>query len=120
MSRNDVPHPGGEIVVFQAEDGSSRIRVLLEDETVWLTQIQIAELFQTTVANINIHLKHIYDEEELSRESTVKDYLIVRQEGSRQVSRKVLHYNRDVPRSSRIQSTAPPGYQDARLGNVSG
>lgn len=93
MSEKDAPHPGGEIVVYQAEDGGSRIRVLLEGETVWLTQALIAELFQTTVPNVNIHLKNIYAEGELAEESTIKEYLIVRQEGSRQVSHNVLHYS---------------------------
>lgn len=88
MSKTEPPHPGGEIVVYQADDGGSRIRVLLKDETVWLTQAMIAELYETSVPNINIHLKNIYDTGELDEEATVKDYLIVRQEGPRQVSRK--------------------------------
>jgi len=66
------------------------------DETLWLTQAQIAELFQTTVANINIHLKAIYADGELAAEATIKSHLIVRTEGSRGVSRPVLHYSLPV------------------------
>ncbi len=96
MSEKHTPRPGGEIAIYQAEDGSSRIKVLLEDETVWLPQAMIAELFQTTVPNVNVHLKNIYAEGELAEEATIKTHLIVRQEGSRQVSRNVLHYNLDA------------------------
>ena len=90
MTETDAPRPGGEIIVYQAEDGGSRVRVLLEGETVWLTQELIAELFRTTVPNVNIHLKNIYAEGELAEEATIKEYLIVRREGwimSRDASR---------------------------------
>lgn len=70
--------PKSEIMLYQAEGGQSRIQVRLEDETVWLTQVQMAELFQTTVPNINIHINHILEEGELTAGATVKDYLIVR------------------------------------------
>ena len=69
------------------------IDVLIENEMLWLTQKQIAELFQTTVPNINLHLKNIFEEKELSEEATIKDFLIVRQEGNRQVERLQKHYN---------------------------
>ena len=91
------PHqPGGQIIVYQTEDGRNALRVRLEDETVWLTQAHMAELFQTTIPNINIHLTNIYEEGELVAGATVKEYLIVRPEGNRQVSRKVLHYSLDA------------------------
>lgn len=86
------PVSGGEFLLYQTEDGRTRIQCRLEDETIWLTQAQIAELFQTTVANINLHLKAIYVEGELVEAATVKPYLIVRSEGLRRVSRHVLHY----------------------------
>lgn len=111
MSKTEPPHPGGEIVVYQADDGGSRIRVLLKDETVWLTQAMIAELYETSVPNINIHLKNIYDTGELDEEATVKDYLIVRQEGSRQVSRKVLHYNLEAILAVGYRVQSPRGVQ---------
>lgn len=81
------------IVLYQTEDGRTRIQCRFEDETIWLTQVQIAELFQSSVPNINIHLKAIYAEGELVEAATIKPYLIVRAEGARQVSREVLHYS---------------------------
>jgi hypothetical protein len=86
----------GEILLYQSEDGIVKIDVRLEGETVWLTQKSMAELFQTTVPNINMHLKNIFDEGELQPESTIKDFLIVRFEGSREVSRKIDFFNLDA------------------------
>jgi hypothetical protein len=83
-------------VIYQAEDGSTKIDVRLEKETVWLSQKMMADLFQTTVPNINMHLKNIFDEGELTPAATIKDFLIVQQEGSRNVSRRVDFYNLDV------------------------
>jgi hypothetical protein len=103
--------PGGEIVVYQAEDGESRIRVLLDGDTVWLTQAMIAELYQTTVPNVNLHLKNIYVEGELRRGATIKDYLMVRQEGARQVSRNVLHYNLEAILAVGYRVQSPRGTQ---------
>ena len=80
------------ILLYQTEDGRTRIQCRLENETIWLTQIQLAELFQTSVPNINLHLKAIYAEGDLTEEATIKSYLIVRSEGARQVTRPVLHY----------------------------
>jgi hypothetical protein len=88
--------PTGEVILYQSEDGSARIEVRLEGETVWLPQKAMADLFQTTVANISQHVKAIYDEGELSPQATIKRYLIVQTEGNRQVSRQVDHYNLDV------------------------
>lgn len=85
----------GEIILYQPED-SVRLEVKLEDETVWLTQAQMAELFQTTPQNVTIHIKSIYREEELEEEGTCKDHLQVRQEGARTVTRKQKFYNLDV------------------------
>jgi hypothetical protein len=84
------------IILYQTEDGKTRIQCRLDGQTLWLTQVQLAELFQTTVSNINLHLKAIYDEGEQSEAATIKPYLIVRPEGSRQVTRQVLHYNLPV------------------------
>lgn len=91
-----APEPTGEIILYQTEDGASRIEVRLEGDTVWLSQRGIAELFQTSVPNVNQHLKTIYEDGELRPEATIKRYLIVQTEGSRQVSRAVDHYNLDV------------------------
>ena len=85
--------PYSSFILYQAEDGRTRIQCRFEDQTIWLTQVQIAELFQTSVPNVNIHLKALYSEMELAEGATIKSYLIVRIEGSRLVSREVLHYN---------------------------
>ena len=86
----------GEIIIYQSPTGNIKIDVRLENETVWLTQKLMAELFQTTVPNINIHLKSIYEEEELAEGATIKDFLIVQREGAREVNRKQKFYNLDV------------------------
>jgi hypothetical protein len=83
----------GEVVLYRTEDGRTRIACRFEEGTIWLSQIELAELFQTTVANVNIHLRAIYAEGELDGGATIKSYLIVRSEGGRQVSRDVLHYS---------------------------
>lgn len=93
-----APAPGdsGEFILYQTADGQTRIDVRMADETVWLTQRHMAELFQVTVPNVNQHLKSIYEEGELRPEATVKRYLIVQTEGNREVSRTVDHYNLDA------------------------
>lgn len=85
-----------EIIIYQTQDGQTKIDVRIENETVWLTQNQMAELFQTTKQNISQHIKNIFEEGELTEDSTVKDYLTVQNEGSRKVSRNVTYYNLDV------------------------
>lgn len=89
MSKDLTPAAEGELLIYPAGDG---IRVLLAGETVWLTQAQIAELYQTTPQNITQHLRAIYAEGELDEAATCKDYLQVRQEGGRTVSRRSKHY----------------------------
>ena len=74
---------GGEFLLYQAEDGQVKLEVHLENETVWLTQQMMTELFQTTVPNINMHTKNIFEEGELRPEATIKKSLTVRQEGSK-------------------------------------
>ena len=92
MSQNMTPITEGELLIYPAADGLAGIRVLLAGETVWLTQAQIATLYQTTPQNITQHLKAIYAEGELEEAATCKDYLQVRQEGGRSVSRRPKHY----------------------------
>ncbi len=96
-----------QIIIYQTEKGETKLDVRLENETVWLTQKLMAELFQTTVANINIHLKNIFDEEELDPKATIKDFLIVRLEGNREVNRSIEYYNLDaiISVGYRIKST---------------
>ena len=103
--------PSGEIVVYRTEDGRNRIRVLLEDETVWLAQAALAELFETTKQNISLHIKNIYEEGELTPEATVKEYLTVRQEGERSVRRMVEYYNLDMILAVGYRVRSPRGTQ---------
>lgn len=86
-----------EIVLYQPDDQSHfHLEVKVENETVWLTQAQMVELFDSTKQNISLHIKNIFNEEELDENSTVKESLTVQKEGSRKVKRKVLSYNLDV------------------------
>ena len=85
-----------EILIYQTEDQQAKVQVRLENETVWLTQVAMAELFQTTKQNISLHIKNVFAEGELMEDSTVKEYLTVQNEGNRQVQRNVTHYNLDV------------------------
>lgn len=94
--KDTLPGNRSEVVLYQAEDGQTRIEVRLENETVWLTQRMMADLFQTSVPNINQHITAVYDEGELRPEPTIKKYLIVQTEGNRQVSRQLEHYNLDM------------------------
>ena len=85
-----------KIVIYQTPDGKTQIDVRLENDTVWLTQAQMAELFEKTPQNITIHIGNAYREGELERKSTCKEYLQVQQEGKRRVSRRVKYYDLDV------------------------
>ena len=85
----------GEIILYQPDE-SVRMEVRIEDETVWLTQAQIVELFQSSKANISEYLKNIYKSEELIQSSTVRNFRTVRQEGNRQITRNLEYYNLDV------------------------
>jgi hypothetical protein len=85
-----------KIILYVAQDGQTRIEVKLEDETVWLSQAQIADLFQKTVPTINEHIKNIFFEGELEKISTIRKFLIVQKEGNRDISREVDFYNLDV------------------------
>lgn len=89
-------HSNNQIVIYQSEDGQTQVDVRLENETVWLTQTQMVELFQTTKQNVSLHVGNVFREGELEQESTVKEYLTVQKEGERKVSRKVKYYNLDV------------------------
>jgi hypothetical protein len=85
-----------EFLVYQTEDGRIKIDVRLEDETVWLTQQVMADLFQTTQQNISLHIRNIFEEGELNPEATHKKYLSVRQEGKRSINRQLDYYNLDM------------------------
>ncbi len=94
---NDIqPTPTSEILLYTSPDGKVQLDVQLQDETLWMTQQMMAELFQTTVPNINTHIKNILQEAELQEKGTIKECLIVRTEGRRQVRRPVNFYNLDM------------------------
>lgn len=95
--KNPVPEDNqGDIVIYQTEDGGTKIDVRFEGETVWLTQQQMAELFGSSRTNIVEHIQHIYEEGELDEASTCRKFRQVRDEGGRQVSREIPHYNLDM------------------------
>lgn len=85
-----------QFIIYQAENGQTKIDVRMADDTVWLTQPQMAELFQTTQQNISQHINNIYEETELMLNATHKKFLLVRQEGEREVQRNIDFYNLDM------------------------
>jgi prophage maintenance system killer protein len=88
--------PSGEVLVYEATDGSVRVDVRLDRETVWLTQRQMAELFETSIDNVGLHLKNIFADRELDEPATTEDFSVVQFEGKRQVRRSLKHYNLDA------------------------
>ena len=93
---NKLTNTNNNIIFYTTDDGQVKIEVRLEDENVWLTQSAMAELFNTTKQNISLHIKNIFEENELNETSTVKECLTVQNEGSRMVERKVKYYNLDL------------------------
>ena len=85
-----------EIIIYQNPDGNIKIDVRLEEETVWLTQAQLGELFQKSKATISEHIKNVFEEGELNALATVQKFRTVQQEGSRKVEREIDYYNLDV------------------------
>lgn len=96
MKDNLPATPDSRILIYQSGSGQMRLEVRLQDETVWLTQDLMAELYQTTKQNISLHIQNIYEEGELAPDSTVKKYLTVRREGLRTVKRLLDYYNLDM------------------------
>jgi len=94
--RGEKAVPGGEIIVYQSEDGRIKLDIRLERETLWMTQSDMATLFQCTPDNVSLHLKNIYEEGELELQSTTEEFSVVRQEGTRQVKRTITRYNLDA------------------------
>ncbi len=91
---DDLPEaPQGEFILFRSDDGQAHVECRFESDTLWLSQAEIANLYQVTPQAITQHVKVIYDEGELVQNSTCKSFLQVRQEGNRQVNRNILHYN---------------------------
>jgi hypothetical protein len=88
--------PGGEVVIYKSPEGDAKLEVKLQEETVWLNQIQLTRLFNQTKQTISMHINNIFKEGELLRKSTVRNFLTVQTEGKRQVSREIEYYNLDV------------------------
>lgn len=93
MDNNEIDN---KIVIYQTEDGRTQLDVKLENETVWLTQAQLVQLFGSSKANVSEHIKHIYEDGELDADSTVRKFRTVQTEGKRQVGRNVTYYNLDL------------------------
>jgi len=101
----------GELIIYTTEDGHVSMQLRVQDGTVWLTQMEMSELFQSSKQNISLHIKNILDEGELSEEATVKESLIVQIEGSREVKRQVLLYNLDMILAVGYRVRSPRGTQ---------
>lgn len=95
MKPSQIPG-SGEVLLYEASDGEVRVDVRLGQETVWLTQRQMADLFDTTPENVIMHLKNVFKNNELEKSRTAKDFLVVQTEGKRQVRRTLKHYNLDA------------------------
>src|SRR3990172_9452811 len=101
----------GELILYTSEDGSTSVRLRAEGGTVWLTQIELADLFQSTKQNISLHIKNILEEGELDEAATVKESLTVQTEGKREVRRSVKLYNLDLILAVGYRVRSPRGTQ---------
>jgi hypothetical protein len=111
MKENDDKEQRGEIVVYNTEDGHSKIRVILRGDSVWLTQRLLSELYDVGVNTINHHIKEIFKDGELDPHSTIRKYRIVQKEGKREVERIVDHYNLDMIIAVGYRVRSPRGIQ---------
>ena len=93
---NDMDTLNDKIVIYQDDNGVTKVSVRFADEDLWLSQAQLAEIYDTTKQNISQHIDGIYGDEELDREATVKKFLTVQTEGKRQVKRNIEYYNLDM------------------------
>ena len=100
-----------ELVLYTSDDGRTRLSLRVEGRTVWLTQLEIAELFQTTKQNVSLHAKNIFEDMELSPEATVKESLTVQTEGKRKVQRTIQLYNLDLILAIGYRVRSPRGVQ---------
>ncbi|WP_185153985.1 RhuM family protein [Dysgonomonas sp. ZJ709] len=96
MNKEEVKIGDSQIIIYQTSDGKTQLDVKLDNETVWLSQTQLIDLFQSTKQNISLHINNVFKEGELDKKATVKEYLTVRQEGERTVKRNIEHYSLDV------------------------
>jgi hypothetical protein len=93
---NQITNNNNQIIIYENKEGISSVSVRIDGETVWLNQAQLAELFSTTKQNISLHIKNIFEDEELTKEATVKKYLTVQKEGNREITRDIEYYNLDM------------------------
>lgn len=100
-----------DLILYSSEDGQTRLHLRVEGQSVWLSQLEIAELFQTTKQNVSLHARNIFEDGELSSEATVKESLTVQVEGRRQVKRKLTHYNLDLVLGIGYRVRSPRGVQ---------
>lgn len=100
-----------ELILYSSDDGQTRLHLRVEGQTIWLSQLEVAELFQTSKQNVSLHAKNIFEDGELAPEATVKESLTVRTEGSRQVGRKLVQYNLDLILAIGYRVRSPRGVQ---------
>jgi len=100
-----------DLILYTSEDGQTRMNLRVDGQTIWLTQAEIAELFQTTKQNVSLHAQNIFEDEELRQEATVKESLTVQTEGSRQVERLITFYNLDLILAIGFRVRSPRGTQ---------
>lgn len=112
-----IPAPDTGMLFYQTEDGQSRIQVRLHDETVWLSQRLLAELYQVSTQTISEHIINIYNDHELTPEATIRKFRLVQTEGSRQVERLVDFNNLDNDSGHRLPGARPPGPAVSPLGH---
>lgn len=96
MNKEELKIGDSQIIIYQTPDGITQLDVKLENETVWLSQAQLIDLFESTKQNISLHINNVFKEGELDKKATVKEYLTVRKEGNRTVKRNIEHYSLDV------------------------
>lgn len=96
MTQSECVAMENEILLYTDETGKMNVNVRFAEEDVWVTQVQLAEIYATTRQNIGQHIENIYKDNELPREATIKKFFIVQTEGNRQVKREIDHYNLDV------------------------
>jgi hypothetical protein len=100
-----------ELILYSSDDGRVRLQLRVDGETIWLSQLEIAELFQTSKQNVSLHARNIFEDGELSPEATVKESLTVQTEGARQVRRTMAHYNLDLILAIGYRVRSPRGVQ---------
>lgn len=115
---SDNPPPDSEFLLYTTEDGNTRVECRFENETIWLTQALMAKLYDRDVRTINEHLQNLYKEAEIEAEATIRNFRIVRQEGSRQVTRTIEHYNLQSILAVGFRVKSPRGTEFRRWANT--